>query len=106
MLPRRAIAYNLDALAEAWEWTGDDVVAHGLPLFHVHGLILGTLGPIRRGGGVQHLGRFSAEAAAKALDGDAQSGWSIDGGQGRAHQAVFVLAAPTSASELHVHMLF
>jgi malonyl-CoA/methylmalonyl-CoA synthetase len=71
VLPRRAIASNLDALAEAWEWTGDDVVAHGLPLFHVHGLILGTLGPIRRGGGVHHLGRFSAEAAAKALDGDA-----------------------------------
>ena len=71
VLPRRAIASNLDALAEAWEWTGDDVVAHGLPLFHVHGLILGTLGPVRRGGGVHHLGRFSAEAAAKALDGEA-----------------------------------
>jgi malonyl-CoA/methylmalonyl-CoA synthetase len=71
VLPRRAIASNLDALAEAWEWTGDDVVAHGLPLFHVHGLILGTLGPIRRGGGVHHLGRFSAEGAAAALQGDA-----------------------------------
>ena len=71
VLPRRAIASNLDALAEAWEWTGDDVVAHGLPLFHVHGLILGTLGPIRRGGGVHHLGRFSAEGAAEALQGDA-----------------------------------
>jgi malonyl-CoA/methylmalonyl-CoA synthetase len=71
VLPRRAIASNLDALAEAWEWTGDDVVAHGLPLFHVHGLILGTLGPVRRGGGVHHLGRFSAAAAAAALDGEA-----------------------------------
>jgi malonyl-CoA/methylmalonyl-CoA synthetase len=71
VLPRRAIASNLDALAEAWEWTGDDVVAHGLPLFHVHGLILGTLGPVRRGGSVDHLGRFSAEAAARALETDA-----------------------------------
>jgi malonyl-CoA/methylmalonyl-CoA synthetase len=71
VLPRRAIASNLDALAEAWEWTGEDVVAHGLPLFHVHGLILGTLGPIRRGGGVHHLGRFSAQGAAQALQGDA-----------------------------------
>jgi malonyl-CoA/methylmalonyl-CoA synthetase len=71
VLPRRAIASNLDALAEAWEWTGDDVVAHALPLFHVHGLILGTLGPLRRGGGVHHLGRFSAEAAAGALAGGA-----------------------------------
>jgi malonyl-CoA/methylmalonyl-CoA synthetase len=71
VLPRRALAANLDALAAAWEWTGDDVVAHALPLFHVHGLILGTLGPLRRGGGAWHLGRFSAHAAAAALRGRA-----------------------------------
>jgi malonyl-CoA/methylmalonyl-CoA synthetase len=71
VLPRRAVASNLDALAAAWEWTEDDVVAHGLPLFHVHGLILGTLGPVRRGGGMRHLGRFSAAAAAGALGEDA-----------------------------------
>ena len=71
VLPRRAIASNLDALAAAWEWTGEDVVAHALPLFHVHGLILGTLGPVRRGGGMRHLGRFSAAAAAAALGDDA-----------------------------------
>ena len=46
-------------------WTGDDVVAHGLPLFHVHGLILGVLGPLRLGGGAWHLGKFSSEAAAR-----------------------------------------
>ena len=71
VLPRRALATNLDALADAWEWTGDDVVAHGLPLFHVHGLILGMLGPLRRGGGAHHLGKFSTEAAAEALSGHA-----------------------------------
>src|SRR3954454_18765322 len=71
VLPRRAIASNLDALADAWHWTGSDVVAHGLPLFHVHGLILGVLGPLRRGGGAFHLGRFSSEAAAAALAGPA-----------------------------------
>jgi malonyl-CoA/methylmalonyl-CoA synthetase len=71
VLPRRALATNLDALADAWDWTGSDVVAHGLPLFHVHGLILGVLGPLRRGGGAWHLGRFSSEAAGEALAGDA-----------------------------------
>jgi malonyl-CoA/methylmalonyl-CoA synthetase len=71
VLPRRSIATNLDALAQAWEWTGDDVVAHGLPLFHVHGLVLGTLGPLRRGGAAQHLMRFSSDAAADALRGGA-----------------------------------
>jgi malonyl-CoA/methylmalonyl-CoA synthetase len=71
VLPRRAISSNLDALADAWEWTGDDVLAHALPLFHVHGLILGVLGPLRLGGTVHHLGRFSSEAMAAELTGPA-----------------------------------
>jgi malonyl-CoA/methylmalonyl-CoA synthetase len=71
VLPRRAIAANLDALATAWAWTERDVVVHGLPLFHVHGLVLGILGPLRRGGAAHHLGRFSPEGAAAALRGGA-----------------------------------
>ena len=67
ILPRRAVASNLDGLAEAWQWTGDDILTHGLPLFHVHGLVLGLLGPLRRGGELRHLGRFDPAAAAKAL---------------------------------------
>ncbi|MEV4915712.1 acyl-CoA synthetase [Streptomyces tirandamycinicus] len=67
VLPRRAIAATLDALADAWEWTGDDVLVQALPLFHVHGLILGVLGPLRRGGAVRHLGRFSAEGVGREL---------------------------------------
>ncbi|MFD1151069.1 acyl-CoA synthetase [Saccharothrix hoggarensis] len=67
VLPRRALATNLDALAEAWAWTADDVVVHGLPLFHVHGLGVGVLGPLRRGGTVHHLGSFSVAKAAEAL---------------------------------------
>jgi malonyl-CoA/methylmalonyl-CoA synthetase len=67
VLPRRAIASNLDALADAWEWTADDVVAHGLPLFHVHGLVLGILGPLRRGAAAHHLVRFSSEGVTDAL---------------------------------------
>ena len=67
MLPRRAVASNLDGLADAWEWTGEDVLTHGLPLFHVHGLVLGLFGPLRRGGELRHLGRFEPAAAAAAL---------------------------------------
>ncbi|MFD7435455.1 acyl-CoA synthetase [Streptomyces sp. NPDC059861] len=67
VIPRRAIASTLDALADAWQWTGDDVLVHGLPLFHVHGLVLGILGPLRRGGSVRHLGRFSPEGVAREL---------------------------------------
>ncbi|MEV0600624.1 acyl-CoA synthetase [Streptomyces sp. NPDC050315] len=69
VIPRRAIAATLDALEDAWQWTADDVLVHGLPLFHVHGLILGILGPLRRGGTVHHLGRFSTEGVARELGG-------------------------------------
>lgn len=67
VLSRRAVSASLDALAEAWSWTTDDVLVHALPLFHVHGLILGILGPLRRGGEVRHLGAFSVEGVAKEL---------------------------------------
>ncbi|MFE9396503.1 acyl-CoA synthetase [Streptomyces flavidovirens] len=67
VLPRRAITSTLDALADAWQWTADDVLVHALPLFHVHGLILGILGPLRRGGAVHHLGRFATDAVAREL---------------------------------------
>jgi malonyl-CoA/methylmalonyl-CoA synthetase len=71
VLPRRAIATNLDALAEAWKWEAEDVLTHGLPLFHVHGLVLGVLGPLRRGGTLHHLGSFSTDGVAAELAGPA-----------------------------------
>lgn len=71
VLSRRAVRENLDAVASAWEWTSDDVLVHGLPLFHVHGLILGTLGPLRLGGTVHHLGKFSPAGVAEELTGSA-----------------------------------
>ena len=57
LLSRRAIAADLDALAEAWQWTADDTLVHGLPLFHVHGLVLGLLGSLRIGNRFIHTGR-------------------------------------------------
>jgi malonyl-CoA/methylmalonyl-CoA synthetase len=71
ILPRRAIASTLDALAEAWAWTDRDVLVHGLPLFHVHGLVLGVLGPLRLGGALHHVGTFSVEAVTAELSGGA-----------------------------------
>jgi fatty acid CoA ligase FadD36 len=53
-LSGRAIASGLDGLFDVWDWTPDDTVVHGLPLFHVHGLILGVLGALRRGSRVVH----------------------------------------------------
>ncbi|HEY2207521.1 MAG TPA: acyl-CoA synthetase [Pseudonocardia sp.] len=66
VLTHGALAAGLDGLADAWAWTADDVLVHGLPLFHVHGLILGVLGPLRRGGPLVHTGRPRPEAYADA----------------------------------------
>jgi malonyl-CoA/methylmalonyl-CoA synthetase len=67
LLPGRAITTNLDALAEAWAWTERDTLTHALPIFHVHGLVLGILGPLRRGGHVHYLERFTPTAVGDAF---------------------------------------
>ncbi|MEU1207957.1 acyl-CoA synthetase [Nocardia sp. NPDC005825] len=66
MLSRAAIAAGLDALIQAWGWTSNDVLVHGLPLFHVHGLILGLLGPLRAGSPLVHTGKPTPRAYADA----------------------------------------
>ncbi|NKY25304.1 acyl-CoA synthetase [Nocardia gamkensis] len=66
MLSRGAIAAGLDALADAWAWTVSDTLVHGLPLFHVHGLILGLLGPLRVGSPLVHTGKPTPQAYAAA----------------------------------------
>ncbi|MFJ1566633.1 acyl-CoA synthetase [Streptomyces erythrochromogenes] len=66
VLSRAAITADLDALAEAWQWTAEDTLVHGLPLFHVHGLVLGVLGALRTGSRLVHTGRPTPEAYAAA----------------------------------------
>ncbi|WP_242902005.1 acyl-CoA synthetase [Actinomadura terrae] len=73
LVARSAIAAGLDGLAEAWAWTPDDVLVHGLPLFHVHGLVLGLLGPLRVGSPLVHTGRPRPEAYAAAAREDGGS---------------------------------
>ncbi|MDH6710200.1 fatty acid CoA ligase FadD36 [Kitasatospora sp. MAA19] len=57
VIRREAIAADLEALAAAWQWTAEDTLVHGLPLFHVHGLLLGVLGALRTGSRLVHTGR-------------------------------------------------
>ncbi|OPC80517.1 acyl-CoA synthetase [Embleya scabrispora] len=57
LISHAAIAAGLDGAIEAWDWTADDVLVHGLPLFHVHGLVLGVLGALRTGSRLVHTGR-------------------------------------------------
>jgi fatty acid CoA ligase FadD36 len=66
VLSHTAVNACLDGLADAWQWTPDDVLAHGLPLFHVHGLVLGVLGALRVGSPLVHTGRPTPEGYAAA----------------------------------------
>jgi len=74
LITDRNIAADLDMLADAWAWTGDDTVVHALPLFHVHGLVLGLFGSLRRGGALRWVPRFSPEDVASALADEAARG--------------------------------
>ncbi|MCY1138230.1 AMP-binding protein [Actinoplanes sp. Pm04-4] len=91
VLSRRALAADLDALAQVWQWTAGDTLVHGLPLFHVHGLVLGVLGPLRIGSRLAHTGKPTPQAYA-ATPGTMYFGvptvWSR------------ICAAPTEAREL------
>jgi fatty acid CoA ligase FadD36 len=56
-LSGQAIEQCLDALADAWAWDENDHLVHGLPLQHIHGLVLGLLGPLHVGSPVTHTVR-------------------------------------------------
>ncbi|MFI6149270.1 AMP-binding protein [Streptomyces sp. NPDC051109] len=64
VLTGAALAADLDALAGAWQWSAEDTLVHGLPLFHVHGLVLGVLGALRTGSRLVHTGRPTPQAYA------------------------------------------
>jgi fatty acid CoA ligase FadD36 len=66
VVSRQAVAADIDMLADAWQWTPDDTLVHGLPLYHVHGLVLGLLGSLRVGNRFVHTGKPTPAAYAAA----------------------------------------
>jgi malonyl-CoA/methylmalonyl-CoA synthetase len=76
-LTDRNIAANLDMLADAWAWTDADTVVHALPLFHVHGLVLGLFGALRRGGALRWVPRFTPDDLAAAVADECARGSTI-----------------------------
>lgn len=69
VLTARNVAFDLDALAKAWGWTRADTVVHALPMFHVHGLVLGLYGSLRVGGALHWFPRFVPREISDALGG-------------------------------------
>lgn len=66
LMSQRALRVGIEGLATAWGWTDTDTVAHGLPLFHTHGLVLGVLGSLHIGSRVHHTGKPTPERYAAA----------------------------------------
>ena len=56
---------NIAALREAWGWRADDNLLHGLPIFHVHGLVVALHGALHAGASAYLLPAFDA---ARTLD--------------------------------------
>ena len=51
---------NIAALHEAWGWRADDKLLHGLPIFHVHGLVVALHGALHAGASAYLLPSFDA----------------------------------------------
>ncbi|MGA0607843.1 malonate--CoA ligase [Phenylobacterium sp. VNQ135] len=59
MLSHGALATNAVALHAAWGFTGDDVLLHALPVFHVHGLFVALHCALLSGCSMVWLPRFN-----------------------------------------------
>jgi len=68
VITHRNLVSNLLALRDAWEWTGNDVLLHVLPLFHVHGLNVAVHGSLFAGSTIVMHGKFDPGRAWDALE--------------------------------------
>ena len=69
VVSRRAIAADIDVLAEAWQWTPEDTLVHGLPLYPRARSGAGLLGSLRIGNRFVHTGKPTPQAYARAVGG-------------------------------------
>ena len=67
MLTHRGLVANARALVDAWGFTGDDVLVHALPIFHVHGLFVALHCALSTTARVRFLSRFDVDAVLDAL---------------------------------------
>ena len=62
MLSHGNLASNAAVLTDFWRFTDGDVLIHALPIFHTHGLFVGTNIMLRAGGAMRFHHRFDPEA--------------------------------------------
>ncbi len=62
MLTQENLLSNARTLTAAWHFTADDVLLHALPIFHTHGLFVGTNITLLAGGQMVFLPKFDIDA--------------------------------------------
>ncbi|RED52221.1 malonate--CoA ligase [Aestuariispira insulae] len=62
MLSHRNLASNAMTLHRIWGWSGDDMLIHALPIFHVHGLFVAIHCVLVAGAAMWFLPAFDAKA--------------------------------------------
>jgi malonyl-CoA/methylmalonyl-CoA synthetase len=67
MLSNGNVRAMIASLHEAWEWRADDALYLALPLFHLHGLVVGLFSALAAGATVHLEERFDAVRAIDAL---------------------------------------
>jgi malonyl-CoA/methylmalonyl-CoA synthetase len=67
ILTRLNLASNAAALVAAWRFTGQDVLLHALPLFHVHGLFTAINTALASASGLLLLPKFEGAAVVKQM---------------------------------------
>jgi len=60
MLSQNNLLSNAEVLADYWQFTGDDVLLHALPIFHTHGLFVATNIALLTGGAMIFHPKFDA----------------------------------------------
>ena len=68
-MSHESLTANMDMLGEAWQWSGDDVLLHALPVFHVHGLLVALHGALHAGATSIVHASFDARKVLQALRG-------------------------------------
>ncbi len=65
MLSQRNLLSNAEVLCSEWRFTENDVLLHALPIFHTHGLFVGTNISLLTGGAMIFLPRLDVDALIK-----------------------------------------
>ena len=60
MISHGNIESNSKVLSKSWGWQTNDVMLHALPIYHVHGLFVGSNLPVMNGSPITFLNRFDA----------------------------------------------